>query len=168
MNSWNVWIAPQASPASQFGTPGASRSSNKWSKSKTAKKIMSMKECTSIVDGLKLIYFTKVISISSPHIGFLVLDGEGLWPKVQHYLILLAMPSPSRLQSTGKLQVFRGMSSLLQCVSCAQIRPLEETYKFGDFFSSYLNESDFHAKPSVLLLGQYSTGEPPATPFHIT
>ena len=40
-----------------------------------------------------------------------------------------------------------------------QIRPLEESYKFGAFFSSYLNESDFYAKPSVLLLGQYSTGE---------
>lgn len=40
----------------------------------------------------------------------------------------------------------------------AQIRPLEESYKFGAFFSSYLNESDFYAKPSVLLLGQYSTG----------
>ena len=41
----------------------------------------------------------------------------------------------------------------------AQIRPLEEAYKFGGFFSSLLNESDFSAKPSVLLLGQYSTGE---------
>ena len=41
----------------------------------------------------------------------------------------------------------------------AQIRPLEESYKFGAFFSSYLNESDFYAKPSVLLLGQYSTGK---------
>ena len=41
-----------------------------------------------------------------------------------------------------------------------QIRPLEEAYKFGAFFSSLLNESDFHAKPSVLLLGQYSTGAP--------
>lgn len=40
-----------------------------------------------------------------------------------------------------------------------QIRPLEEAYKFGAFFSSYLNESDFYAKPSVLLLGQYSTGD---------
>jgi EH domain-containing protein 1 len=80
-----------------MGTP-ASKSSGKWSKSKTVKKMMSMKECTSIVDGLKYIYFTK-------------------------------------------------------------IRPLEESYKFGDFFSSYLNESDFHAKPSVLLLGQYSTGK---------
>ena len=47
-----------------------------------------------------------------------------------------------------------------------QIRPLEEAFKFGDFFSSYLNESDFHAKPSVLLLGQYSTGMIPTVwPF---
>ena len=43
-------------------------------------------------------------------------------------------------------------------MSCSQIRPLEEAFKFGAFFSSLLNESDFHAKPSVLLLGQYSTG----------
>ncbi len=49
----------QASPASNMGTP-ASKSSGKWSKSKTVKKMMSMKECTSIVDGLKYIYFTKV------------------------------------------------------------------------------------------------------------
>lgn len=40
-----------------------------------------------------------------------------------------------------------------------QIRPLEEAYKFGHFFSSLLTESDFEAKPSVLLLGQYSTGK---------
>ena len=45
-------------------------------------------------------------------------------------------------------------------VRTVQIRPLEESYKFGAFFSSLLNESDFHAKPSVLLLGQYSTGAP--------
>ena len=42
-----------------MGTP-ASKQSGKWSKSKTVKKLMSMKECTSIVDGLKYIYFTKV------------------------------------------------------------------------------------------------------------
>lgn len=39
-----------------------------------------------------------------------------------------------------------------------QVRPLEEQFKFGHFFSPLLNESDFEAKPSVLLLGQYSTG----------
>ena len=32
-------------------------------------------------------------------------------------------------------------------------------YKFGHFFSPILNEGDFEAKPSVLLLGQYSTGK---------
>ena len=48
---------------------------------------------------------------------------------------------------------------------CLQIRPLEEMYKFGAFFSSYLNESDFYAKPSVLLLGQYSTGPSHAIPI---
>jgi EH domain-containing protein 1 len=40
-----------------------------------------------------------------------------------------------------------------------KIRPLEETYKFGHFFSPLLSEGDFEAKPSVLLLGQYSTGK---------
>lgn len=40
-----------------------------------------------------------------------------------------------------------------------KIRPLEETYKFGHFFSPLMNASDFEAKPSVLLLGQYSTGK---------
>ena len=39
------------------------------------------------------------------------------------------------------------------------MRPIEEAFKFGSFFSPILNESDFEAKPSVLLLGQYSTGK---------
>lgn len=38
---------------------------------------------------------------------------------------------------------------------------MEEAYKFGNFFSPVLSESDFDAKPSVLLLGQYSTGKAP-------
>ena len=48
------------------------------------------------------------------------------------------------------------MSTVRTC--SVQIRPLEEAYKFGNFFSPALSESDFDAKPSVLLLGQYSTG----------
>eukprot|EP00210_Caulerpa_lentillifera_P006452 g6164.t1 len=40
-----------------------------------------------------------------------------------------------------------------------KVRPLEEMFKFGSFFSPLLNESDFEAKPSILLLGQYSTGK---------
>ena len=59
----------QASPASNMATPLSTKSSNRWSKSKTAKKIMSMKECTSIVDGLKIIYFTKVSPGSLQAVG---------------------------------------------------------------------------------------------------
>jgi hypothetical protein len=40
-----------------------------------------------------------------------------------------------------------------------QVRPLEDQFKFGSFFTPLLHESDFEAKPSVLLLGQYSTGK---------
>ncbi|PSC74976.1 EH domain-containing 1-like [Micractinium conductrix] len=40
-----------------------------------------------------------------------------------------------------------------------KIRPLEDVYKFGHFFSPLMSEGDFEAKPSVLLLGQYSTGK---------
>jgi hypothetical protein len=40
-------------------------------------------------------------------------------------------------------------------------------FKFGSFFSPLLHDSDFEAKPSVLLLGQYSTGRrrSPADPL---
>ncbi len=51
------------------------------------------------------------------------------------------------------------MAFVTMHVVMLQIRPLEEAYKFGSFFSSLLTESDFEAKPSVLLLGQYSTGK---------
>eukprot|EP00878_Enallax_costatus_P017605 GHUV01018497.1.p1 GENE.GHUV01018497.1~~GHUV01018497.1.p1 ORF type:complete len:533 (+),score=105.10 GHUV01018497.1:417-2015(+) len=47
----------------------------------------------------------------------------------------------------------------LKQVYFTKVRPLEDQFKFGSFFSPLLNESDFEAKPSVLLLGQYSTGK---------
>lgn len=40
-----------------------------------------------------------------------------------------------------------------------KIRPLEDAYKFSDFHSNALTDTDFDAKPMVLLLGQYSTGK---------
>jgi EH domain-containing protein 1 len=39
------------------------------------------------------------------------------------------------------------------------VKPLEEAFKFGSFFSPVLNDADFDGKPQVLLLGQYSTGK---------
>lgn len=47
----------------------------------------------------------------------------------------------------------------LKKIYYTKIRPLEEAYKFGHVFSPLLSEGDFEAKPSVLLLGQYSTGK---------
>ena len=47
----------------------------------------------------------------------------------------------------------------LKRIYFSKIRGLEDTYKFGSFFSPLLQEGDFEAKPSVLLLGQYSTGK---------
>lgn len=40
-----------------------------------------------------------------------------------------------------------------------KLRPLEEFYKFGYFHEPIMRDSDFDAKPSVLFLGQYSTGK---------
>jgi EH domain-containing protein 1 len=40
-----------------------------------------------------------------------------------------------------------------------KIKPLEQLYNFDIFHSPILRDSDFDAKPMVLLLGQYSTGK---------
>ncbi|XP_020221272.1 EH domain-containing protein 1 [Cajanus cajan] len=40
-----------------------------------------------------------------------------------------------------------------------RLKPLEATYRFNDFVSPLLTNTDFDAKPMVMLLGQYSTGK---------
>jgi len=39
------------------------------------------------------------------------------------------------------------------------VRPLEELYRYQEFYSPLLTDSDFDAPPTVMLLGQYSTGK---------
>jgi hypothetical protein len=41
----------------------------------------------------------------------------------------------------------------------SRVRPLEDKYDFAKFATAALREADFTAKPTVLLLGQYSTGK---------
>jgi GTP-binding protein EngB required for normal cell division len=41
----------------------------------------------------------------------------------------------------------------------AKIRPLEQAFKFAEFYDSELTDGDFDAKPFVLLIGQYSVGK---------
>lgn len=117
-------------------TPGSTRKSG-WGRTRTTKKSrLSTAECTSIVEGLKVIYFGKV----HPHMDLIANE-------------ICCLPLP------WSLFLISIMPHAYHNPHVAQIRPLEESYKFGAFFSSYLNESDFYAKPSVLLLGQYSTGK---------
>ena len=40
-----------------------------------------------------------------------------------------------------------------------KLLPIEQQYKFHEFHSPPLQDADFSAKPMVLLVGQYSTGE---------
>ncbi|XP_047741072.1 EH domain-containing protein 3-like [Hyalella azteca] len=41
----------------------------------------------------------------------------------------------------------------------SKIKPLEEYYKYHDFHSPALDDTDFDSKPMILLVGQYSTGK---------
>lgn len=41
----------------------------------------------------------------------------------------------------------------------AKIRPLEQAYKFSEFYASELTDGDFDARPFVLLVGGYSVGK---------
>ena len=41
----------------------------------------------------------------------------------------------------------------------AKVRPLEQAYKFSEFYATELTDGDFDAKPFVLLVGGYSVGK---------
>jgi GTP-binding protein EngB required for normal cell division len=40
-----------------------------------------------------------------------------------------------------------------------KIKPIEALYKFDEFYTPFLRDADFEAKPFILLLGQYSVGK---------
>ena len=56
-------------------------------------------------------------------------------------------------------EVFSTVADGLKQMYKRYLFPLEEYYKFHDFHSPALDDPDFHAKPMVLLVGQYSTGK---------
>jgi hypothetical protein len=51
--------------------------------------------------------------------------------------------------------IIEGMKKLYKL----KIKPLEKQYRFDDFHSPCLTDTDFDAKPMVMLVGQYSTGK---------
>ncbi|CAN6560596.1 unnamed protein product [Malus baccata var. baccata] len=73
--------------------------------------------------------------------------------------------SPSALWFSSKSSKKVPLSSVTSIIDglkrlyVQKLKPLEVTYKFNDFVSPLLTNSDFDAKPMVMLLGQYSTGK---------
>ncbi|KAG7154284.1 EH domain-containing protein 4-like 2 [Homarus americanus] len=57
------------------------------------------------------------------------------------------------------LQMCESVLEGLKVVYKNKVLPLESHYKFEDFHSPPLNDTDFDAKPMILLVGQYSTGK---------
>jgi len=56
-------------------------------------------------------------------------------------------------------EVYDSVTDGLKSLYRQRIRPVEEAYKFGEFYSPIMNDGDFDAKPMVLLIGQYSVGK---------
>ncbi|CAK8565656.1 unnamed protein product [Lathyrus sativus] len=75
------------------------------------------------------------------------------------------LPSPSSKWFTAKSAKKISGSSVTSIIDglkklyIQKLKPLEVAYRFNDFVSPLLTNSDFDAKPMVMLLGQYSTGK---------
>ena len=74
-------------------------------------------------------------------------------------------PSPSNKWFSAKSSKKVSASSVTSIIDglkklyIQKLKPLEVAYQFNDFVSPLLTNSDFDAKPMVMLLGQYSTGK---------
>ncbi|XP_061339820.1 EH domain-containing protein 2-like isoform X2 [Gastrolobium bilobum] len=67
----------------------------------------------------------------------------------------VASKSAKKLPLNAVTSIIDGLKRLY----VEKLKPLEVTYRFDDFVSPLLTNSDFDAKPMVMLLGQYSTGK---------
>jgi len=59
----------------------------------------------------------------------------------------------------GQPEVYPSVIDGIKKIYATALRPLEEAYRFDAFHMPIMRDSDFDAKPSVLFLGQYSTGK---------
>ncbi|CAF1008461.1 unnamed protein product [Rotaria sordida] len=59
----------------------------------------------------------------------------------------------------SKKELYTNVTEGLRQIYKTKLLPLEEAYRFHEFHSSQLDDSDFAAKPMVLLVGQYSVGK---------
>ncbi|KAL1492622.1 hypothetical protein ABEB36_010858 [Hypothenemus hampei] len=62
-------------------------------------------------------------------------------------------------RNNNKQEVYGNVVEGLKNIYKNKLLPLEESYHFHEFHSPKLEDSDFDAKPMILLVGQYSTGK---------
>lgn len=62
-------------------------------------------------------------------------------------------------KKVNREEIYPSVIEGLKKIYESKIKPLEQTYMFEQFHSPALRASDFDAKPTVLLLGQYSVGK---------
>lgn len=62
-------------------------------------------------------------------------------------------------KESNKTEVYESVTDGLKTIYKNKLLPLEQQYQFHDFHSPQLADSDFDAKPMILLVGQYSTGK---------
>lgn len=62
-------------------------------------------------------------------------------------------------RDSQKEEVYESVIQGLKNIYKTKLLPLELAYQFHDFHSPQLEDSDFDAKPMILLVGQYSTGK---------
>lgn len=84
----------------------------------------------------------------------------GLESRLRHVTgLLLRRCYGSWIGSAEKSSEYRSCIDGLKTVYSKKLLPLEKKYLFHEFHSPQLFDSDFTAKPLILLMGQYSTGK---------
>ncbi|KAK9673855.1 hypothetical protein RND81_12G194300 [Saponaria officinalis] len=78
-----------------------------------------------------------------------------LQPTRSSYWFTSSRSSSKKIRSSSVTSITDGLKRLYY----QRLKPLEMTYHFNEFVSPPLGNSDFDAKPMVMLLGQYSTGK---------
>ncbi|EFJ24442.1 hypothetical protein SELMODRAFT_414547 [Selaginella moellendorffii] len=90
-------------------------------------------------------------------------EGRKLTPEVEvqevepkpSFTNWLFQKTPQKVSQDTATSIIDGLKKLY----FEKLKPLEMAYQFNDFVLPALTESDFDAKPMVMLLGQYSTGK---------
>ena len=62
-------------------------------------------------------------------------------------------------KESDKQKIYENVVDGLKNAYRLKLLPLEKFYNFHDFYSPPLDDTDFEAKPMILLVGQYSTGK---------